>query len=1431
MRSRSSRTLPRGFVVFAQNTTNVVKTFRFTIAGQPPGGRAEFSQLASNPRLLQVDARVPPRSSVSRTVYVTSSDPAARVPVAIVEVSGPGGNPVPGGLEGRVVLNPDIENPDIENPDIENPDIENPDIANEEVYNPDIANPDIANPDIANPDIANPDIANPDIENPDIANPDIANPDIENPDIENPDIANPDIENPDIENPDIANGSLTDITWTITNTGNTAATFDVDLFFKNNPVPAGIKTQLILYRTYKTPVASASTNCQLKFETQNIIVANIVNPVFLAPGTVLAPDPTDPSATNATMWIEPGGSARITLRVVDPNPSDDQTLDLVNDVAPTVTSEAYNTPDIADGTPPATPPPTTQPPTSSVPTLSFTLQPAGATAGLPLEPFAVRAIGPGGGLAGVPVTVALASNPGGGAVSGTTTVLTNGTGYATFADVTITKPGAGYTLVASSAAADAIPAISLPVTIMPPGLVVTNANDSGTGSLRAAITAGNSMPGSQTIAFAIPGVSPEAPAVISLFSPLPSITDPAVIDATTQAGYDGRPVVELTWAGSSATGAGLNIGAGGTTVRGLSITGFPEQGVFVFQGIADVLVEGNFIGTDRDGNAQGNVGAGIQMRYVNGSRIQDNVVSANAGSGVLIEGGAGNLVVRNEIGTAPGGLTALPNGGSGITAYYDADDTTIDGNLISGNAGWGIDIQRGAAAVSGTRILRNTIGLGRDGGLLAHPAADTYGNVAGGIRLAGTEGTLVGTPGHGNAISGNNGPGVVVSGASTIRPEIKANLIGTNLDGTASRRNLYEGVVLHAPALVGGSTDSLDGNLISGNGVAPNLGAGVLISGEEAAGSVVTGNVIGLAAGGSALGNGYSGITISNVSGVTIGGPEIDKRNVVSGNPQAGIAIYPLGDGPQPSNVTIQGNYIGSDVSGTMPVANGVSGVSVDGTAIQIGGLASGAGNLIMGNGTAGVSVVGTSSGVSILSNVIEANGVIGIDLGGDGVTANDAGDADTGPNGLQNFPVVSSALNLTNPSSTTVRVSFDSLAGGGYTHQFFSGPTCDAARNLVLTAPGTQGSSLVELSPQLPVGTYVTATATDAGGNTSELSTCTRVTLASLVVPGTAGGTVNVNNPGSAGGTAPVIVASVQPGDSLTITASGTIGYGAGFAPVGPAGNGVTNPSVTTVLAPPLPHIALVGRVSGGPWQVIGPGPTTLTATTAGVVELAINDDYFEDNTGALQVQVSLGLPAPVHTAWAASGTGSVTLQNDGTAGGQPAFQYQQGPNVPDIFTGAWTFSTVAADTRTVALDWTWSGLHAWFAVTTRLEVFVRRGGADVSVTTLVNEGPVNCCTSPSNGFGYSGSTSVAVTAGDTYGFRVYGSNGDYNDLFQGTLSVVVDGAPAPTPEPGAVGQMTQAGEAVWPATDRPAGWAPLAAPSAAAISAVPGTFPRPAQ
>lgn len=321
----------RAFPVEAQNSTSAPLNVRFTIASQPTGGTASFLQFS---KLTTLDVTIPPYSSVSRSVFATSTNAEATITVNVAQITAIGGSVVSNGLTSTAVLNPDITNPNITNPNITNPNITNPNITNAEVTNPNITNPNITNPNITNPNITNPNITNtsflnPNITNPNITNlnvtnvsatnPNITNPNITNPNITNPNITNPNITNPNITNPDITNGSIQDVTYPITNNGNTTASYTVKTAV-NGTVPSGIVLQMLINKLYQTPVA---VNCVLGVQTHWITVANITNPMLF---TASNPNITNPDITNATpneasVTLAPGETAYITLRVVNPSPA------------------------------------------------------------------------------------------------------------------------------------------------------------------------------------------------------------------------------------------------------------------------------------------------------------------------------------------------------------------------------------------------------------------------------------------------------------------------------------------------------------------------------------------------------------------------------------------------------------------------------------------------------------------------------------------------------------------------------------------------------------------------------------------------------------------------------------------------------------------------------------------------------------------------------------------------------------------------------------------------------------------------------------------------------------------------------------------------------------------------------------------------------
>ena len=1175
--------LQRAFVVFAQNTTADLKSYRMTILNQPPGGRASFEQFAApgaGPDTA-VEMLVPPRSTASRTVYVTSTDPKAQITIDVSELEYNGALPIPataektGGLEARVMLNPDIENPDIENPDIENVEVYNPDIEN-----PDIENPDIENPDIENPDIENPDIENPDIENPDIENVRVANPDIENPDIENPDIENPDIENPDIENPDIENGAIADVTWKVSNDGNTTAAFNVNVFLaqQNLPDPTLVKTQLILFKTYRTPAAQKN-GCALGFQTRNILVANILNPAFIRPNSAGVPDQNDPSEKNASMWLAPGEEGRITLRVIDtrsdlpPNftftdaNGNEKTVRIdpafapTTSTTPTISSQGVGTEAAAGGD---TDPPLVTPTGANLFFLQMPTNAVEQAAIAPAVSVQVRDNLTGTPVPGATVALSLGNLLLDATLAGNVAVA-NVNGVATFPLLSVSTAGTGYTLVAAATAGGVMAtAVSTPFNVTA-STVVINTAGSGLGSLRAAMLAANAMPGVQTITFNIPGVTPASPAVIAVQTPLPTISSSMVIDARTQPGYDNRPVVEVTWAGGDPAANGFTIDFDQTNVQilALAITGFPQFGIQSLQadspGGGAHQIRFNTIGTDRFSAAGKGNQIGIEMR-TDDALIETNVISGNAGAGLLVINDADRVkIAGNRIGTDFEGLVALPND-TGIRMYDSLNDIDILSNLIAGNAEYGIDIQNSEAGdVTNTRIRGNRIGVSNDG--------STLGNGDGGIRVDNAPGTIIGTPsGGGNIISGNGGAGIAVTGATSIGVVIQSNRIGSDPLGMAPRGNQGPGIQITVSGVeVGWRTgDAADaGNLISGNG-----SDGIQLRGVGATGNRVRGNWIGTnAAGTAALGSNVPPSPFSNFQGIyvtgpsnVIGGPLPAERNVLSGNRVNGVYLHNAG---ATGNV-VQGNYIGTNLSGTAAVANGFEGVglidapanSVVGNVVSgnarfgfyvtgnantidgnlIGTTAGGAGalgnlnsgiylaatgtvvggaapNAIAFNVGSGV-VVASGAGNQIASNSIRDNTLLGIDLAGNGVTLNDTNDADTGPNGLQNFPTLSNARN---PSGENTWVDFQTgtFAPGNYTLRFFAG-TCDAnsygegARQVGLIGPIANGTSgAIQLTELLAVGQAITATATDGAGNTSEFSACNAVAAAPS-------GTITAVSPGS---------------------------------------------------------------------------------------------------------------------------------------------------------------------------------------------------------------------------------------------------------------------------------------------------------------------------
>ena len=501
-------------------------------------------------------------------------------------------------------------------------------------------------------------------------------------------------------------------------------------------------------------------------------------------------------------------------------------------------------------------------------------------------------------------------------------------------------------------------------------ILVANTNDSGPGSLRQAILDSNASTGVlDTVAFAIPGPGVHT---ITLASSLPDVTDPAILDATTQSGYAGQPLIQILPGAN--IGSGIHVTAGGSTIRGFALSGFNEV--------------------------------------------------------IALDSAGGNLIEANYVCTDPTGLLAA--GGNAGIFLFESDDTVIGGaSAAARNVIAGCNIGMSIATTSGVRILGNSIGVDAAG-------QRTLGTSRG-IELIQAVGARVGgaLPGEGNLISGTNGEGILIMGGSDLT--IQGNRMGTDATGTR------------------------------------------------------------------ALGSGYAAISAGTfVTGVLIGGSEPGEGNLISGN-WIGIDLSLA------SNVRILGNRMGTDITGAAPLPNHYTAIVLsaeDTTDVQIGGVAAGEGNVVAFNlgegagqppGAGGIRNFGTR--ITIRGNSMFENRHYAVDNGNDGIDFNDSADGDDGPNLKQNYPIVTSASALTSGTGTRVVGSLRSAPSTAYTLDFYGNPPCLAHPHdfeqgqVYLGHAGvtTDGSGNVSfdltVAGTLDPGFLVTATATDALGNTSEFS------------------------------------------------------------------------------------------------------------------------------------------------------------------------------------------------------------------------------------------------------------------------------------------------------------------------------------------------------
>jgi len=497
--------------------------------------------------------------------------------------------------------------------------------------------------------------------------------------------------------------------------------------------------------------------------------------------------------------------------------------------------------------------------------------------------------------------------------------------------------------------------------------IVANLDDSGLGSLRAAIDSANTLAGPHVITFD----SSLSGGTIQPLSALPILTD----DSTTINGDidgDGTPDIEIDGTNAGDV-VGIEIRGSFNTLNGLVINSFYTSGVRILASNNNSIV-GNYIGTDSSGTAaMPNRTSGLHIASNSSDNlIQNNVISGNSGTGLHISGSSGNIVEGNFIGTDITGTQTLSNS-LGISISLGSSGNMIGGttvderNIISGNNADGVRLDDAdsnkvfgnyiGTDLSGTAVLGNG-GIGGNGVFIF---SNSHYNTIGGAAA-----------GEGNLISGNSGNGVQLSGGPHDNL-IENDFIGTDFSGTIDLGNA-KGITLQDAW-----QNTIKNNLISGN-----ILFGIQMITAQNHSNVVIGNFIGTDITGTQTLSNLWGISITlGASGNTIGGTTVDERNIISGNNFNGVRLTDA------DSNKVFGNYIGTDLSGTAVLGNGYNGVFIENNSHHntIGGAAAGEGNLISGNSRDGVNIddadrnkiignyIGTnSSGAATIGNV--GNGV-----------------------------------------------------------------------------------------------------------------------------------------------------------------------------------------------------------------------------------------------------------------------------------------------------------------------------------------------------------------------------------------------------------------------------------------------------------------------
>jgi gliding motility-associated-like protein len=498
-----------------------------------------------------------------------------------------------------------------------------------------------------------------------------------------------------------------------------------------------------------------------------------------------------------------------------------------------------------------------------------------------------------------------------------------------------------------------------------------------------------------------------------------------------------------------------------------------------------------------------------------------------------------NIITGCYIGIALDGVTDSGNAASGIDIASNSNNNIIGGsllaerNVISGNSAHGISI----TTSSNNTIVGNYIGTNAAG-------TAAVGNSANGIQFsANSINNIVGgtSPTLTNVISGNSQHGIEVNACPTNR--FFGNIIGLQANGASPLGNLAHGILI-----IGGSnTNKIGGGGIgSGNVISSNGSIGINII--NSTNTIVKNNIIGTSISTTiARGNTANGIQLQGSPQTIIGGDHLTEGNIISASGGGGINIDPGSD-----KTVVKGNYIGTDISGTMALGNNVIGIILKSDSCTIGSNTPGEGNVIVDtkifcgiliadanantvkgniigagadtsaipNKTDGINISVETNGKTANNNIVRHNVIAynttnGINVGKAlnnninnneikndlrfnsifcnqnlGISLNLVAPADQGNNG-KTAPVINNALST---SSKVVGLANGLLPSDTIDiYEMVDCPSCDinpqGKKYIASVIPDASGNW--SYNNGSPITGSLIATATDVAGNTSQFSLC----------------------------------------------------------------------------------------------------------------------------------------------------------------------------------------------------------------------------------------------------------------------------------------------------------------------------------------------------